>query len=58
MKPVYSDPQKSDLNKKVVSLRRSKSIVQALLVFIERWSLDTDGLALRQVSLYNSLMDI
>ena len=52
VKPVYSDrlwPQRSDLNMEVVSLLRSKSIVQVLLghnqvVFRERWSLDTDGL--------------
>ena len=52
VKPVYSDrlwPQTSGLNNEVVSLLRSKSIVQVLLghnqvVFIERWSLDAGGL--------------
>ena len=46
-----SGPQKKVVlvYREVVSLQRSKSIVQALLghnqvVFIERWSLDTSGL--------------
>ena len=32
MKPVYSDQQKSGLNREVVALQRSKSIVPAPLI--------------------------